>query len=257
MESSTLPIHNPAERLLIILQRCSPDETDESVQAVLARAMEVKNDTDSVQKGLIQLLQLIYHIEDQLQYFPSRKQSSYKELMKQIKDELISVFSRLEMSWSNSFLQPLNSPDWYALHWLPSCVEDFEEIYLSKEDLNRLREEIFGLIQMIEDSKITQEFKQFLLIKLNEVLEALNKFYIVGYNGLRKEILATLTEVGINEVEGEDKETKNNISQKLWKFLTKIVPEKAQKINPLISLPVNVYKLAEMITNNNTLPPGN
>jgi len=220
MESSTLPIHNPAERLLIILQRCSPDETNESVQAVLARAMEVKNDTDSVQKGLIQLVQLIYHIEDQLQYFPSRKQSSYKELMEQIKDELISVFSRLEMSWSNSFLQPLNSPDWYALHWLPSCVEDFEEIYLSKE-------------------------------------EALNKFYIVGYNGLRKEILATLTEVGINEVEGEDKETKNNISQKLWKFLTKIVPEKAQKINPLISLPVNVYKLAEMITNNNTLPPGN
>lgn len=56
---------------------------------------------------------------------------------------------------------------------------------------------------MIEDSKIPQEFKQFLLIKLNEVLEALNKFYIIGYNGLRQEILATLTEVGINEVEGE------------------------------------------------------
>ncbi|WP_242030056.1 hypothetical protein [Microcystis wesenbergii] len=107
---------------------------------------------------------------------------------------------------------------------------------------------------MIEDSKITQEFKQFLLIKLNEVLEALNKFYIVGYNGLRKEILATLTEVGINQVEGEDKETKNNISQKLWEFLTKIFPEKAQKINPLISLPVNVYKLGEMF---NVLPPGN
>lgn len=254
MESSTLPIHNPAERLLIILQRCSQDKTNESVQTVLSRAMEVKNDPDSVQKGLIQLLQLIYHIEDQLQYFPSRKQSSYKELMNQIKDELISVFSRLEMSWSNSFLEPLNSPDWLALHWLSSCVEDVEQIYLSKEDLNRLREEILGLIQMIEDSKITQKFKQFLLIKLNEVLEALNKFYIVGYNGLRKEILATLTEVGINQVEGEDKETKNNISQKLCEFLTKIVPEKAQKINPLISLPVNVYKLGEMF---NILPPGN
>ena len=58
MESSTLPIHNPAERLLIILQRCSQDETNESVQAVLARAMEVKNDTDSVQKGLIQLVKI-------------------------------------------------------------------------------------------------------------------------------------------------------------------------------------------------------
>ncbi|KAB0242842.1 hypothetical protein EZJ55_22110 [Microcystis aeruginosa EAWAG127a] len=254
MESSTLPIHNPAERLLIILQRCFPDETDESVQAVLARAMEVKNDSDSFYQGFGKLLELISHIEDQLQYFLSRKQSSYKELMKQIKDELMSVFSRLEMSWSNSFLQPLNSPDWYALYWLPSCVEDFEEICLSKEDLNRLREEILGLIQMIEDSKITQEFKQFLLIKLNEVLEALNKFYIVGYNGLRKEILATLTEVGINEVEGEDKETKNNISQKLWEFFTKIVPEKAQKINPPISLLVNSYKLAEMFK---ILPPGN
>ena len=254
MESSTLPIHNPAERLLIILQRCSQCKTTESVQTVLSRAMEVKNDHDSVQKGLIQLLQLIYHIEDQLQYFPSRKQSSYKKLMEQIKDELISVFSILEMSWSNSFLQPLNSPDWYALHWLPSCVEDFEEIYLSKEDLNRLREEILGLIQMIEDSKITQEFKQFLLIKLNEVLEALNKFYIVGYNGLRKEILATLAELGINEIEGEDKETKNNISQKLWEFFTKIVPEKAQKINPPISLLVNMDKLAEMFK---ILPPGN
>jgi uncharacterized membrane-anchored protein YjiN (DUF445 family) len=93
-----------------------------------------------------------------------------------------------------------------------------------------------------------------LLIKLNEVLEALNKFYIVGYNGLRKEILATLTEVGINEVEGEDKETKNNISQKLWEFFTKIVPEKAQKINQPISLLVNSYKLAEMFK---ILPPGN
>ncbi|AVQ73287.1 hypothetical protein MTo_01223 [Microcystis aeruginosa NIES-1211] len=253
MESSPLPIHNPAERLLIILQRCSQDETNESVQAVLARAMEVKNDTDSVQKGLIQLLQLIYHIEDQLQYFPSRKQSSYKKLMEKIKYKLISLLSRVHENWLG-FGEPLNSPDWEALYWLPSCVEDFEEICLSKEDLNRLREEILGLIQMIEDSKITQEFKQFLLIKLNEVLEALNKFYIVGYNGLRKEILATLTEVGINEVEGEDKETKNNISQKLWEFFTKIVPEKAQKINPPISLLVNSYKLAEMFK---ILPPGN
>ncbi|NCQ89594.1 MAG: hypothetical protein GPI94_02705 [Microcystis aeruginosa LG13-03] len=253
MESSTLPIHNPAERLLIILQRCSQDKTDETVQTVLSRAMEVKNDPDSVQKGLIQLPQLIYHIEDQLQYFPSRKQSSYKRLMEEIRDKLISLLRKLEWSWLSSE-EPQISPDWQALHWLPSCVEDFEQIYLSKEDLNRLREEILGLIQMIEDSKITQEFKQFLLIKLNEVLEALNKFYIVGYNGLRKEILATLTEVGINQVEGEDKETKNNISQKLWEFLTKIFPEKAQKINPLISLPVNVYKLGEMF---NVLPPGN
>lgn len=254
MESSTLPIHNPAERLLIILQRCSQDKTDETVQTVLSRAMEVKNDPDSVQKGLIQLLQLIYHIEDQLQYFSSNKQSSYKRLMKEISDELISVFSQLQIKWLSHSAYPLNSPDWHALHWLPSCVEDVEQIYLSKEDLNRLREEILGLIQMIEDSKITQEFKQFMLIKLNEVLEALNKFYIVGYNGLRKEILATLTEVGINEVEGEDKETKNNISQKLWEFFTKIVPEKAQKINPPISLLVNSYKLAEMFK---ILPPGN
>ncbi|MBE9073832.1 hypothetical protein [Microcystis sp. LEGE 08355] len=256
MESSTLPIHNPAERLLIILQRCSQDKTNESVQTVLSRAMEVKNDPDSFYQGFGKLLELISHIEDQLQYFSSNKQSSYKQLMKEIKYELISLLSKVHENWLG-LGEPLNSPDWEALYWLPSCVEDFEEICLSKEDLNRLREEILGLIQMIEDSKITQEFKQFLLIKLNEVLEALNKFYIVGYNGLRKEILATLTEVGINEVEGEDKETKNNISQKLWKFLTKIVPEKAQKINPLISLPVNVYKLAEMITNNNILPPGN
>ena len=96
-----------------------------------------------------------------------------------------------------------------------------------------------------------------MLIKLNEVLEALNKFYIVGYNGLRKEILATLAELRINEVEGEDRETKKNVWQKLHEFLTKIVPEKAQKINTSISLPVNVYKLVEMITNHNILPPGN
>ena len=256
MESSPLPIHNPAERLLIILQRCSQDETNESVQTVLSRAMEVKNDPDSFYQGFGKLLELISHIEDQLQYFPSRKQSSYKRLMEEIRDKLISLLRNLEWSWLISGEPPI-SPDWYALHWLPSCVEDFEEICLSKEDLNRLREEIFGLIQMIEDSKITQKFKQFLLIKLNEVLEALNKFYIVGYNGLRKEILATLAELGINEIEGEDKETKNNISQKLWEFLTKIVPEKAQKINPLISLPVNFYKLAEMIANHNILPPGN
>jgi len=51
--------------------------------------------------------------------------------------------------------------------------------------------------------------------------------------------------------------TKKNVWQKLHEFLTKIVPEKAQKINPLISLPVNVYNLAEMIANHNILPPGN
>jgi hypothetical protein len=102
MESSTLPIHNPAERLLIILQRCSQDKTDETVQTVLSRAMEVKNDPDSVQKGLIQLLQLIYHIEDQLQYFPSRKQSSYKRLMEEIRDKLISLLRKLEWSWLSS-----------------------------------------------------------------------------------------------------------------------------------------------------------
>lgn len=253
MESSPLPIHNPAERLLIILQRCSQDKTNESVQTVLSRAMEVKNDSDSFYQGFGKLLELISHIEDQLQYFTPGKQSSYKRLMEKIKYELIGLLSRVHNNWLG-YGEQLNSPDWHALHWLPSCVEDCEEICLSKEDLNRLREEILGLIQMIEDSKITQKFKQFLLIKLNEVLEALNKFYIVGYNGLRKEILATLTEVGINEVEGEDKETKNNISQKLWEFFTKIVPEKAQKINPPISLLVNMDKLAEMFK---ILPPGN
>jgi hypothetical protein len=80
MESSPLPIHNPAERLLIILQRCSQDETNESVQTVLSRAMEVKNDPDSFYQGFGKLLELISHIEDQLQYFSSNKQSSYKKL---------------------------------------------------------------------------------------------------------------------------------------------------------------------------------
>jgi len=98
MESSTLPIHNPAERLLIILQRCSPDETDESVQAVLSRAMEVKNDSDSFYQGFGKLLELISHIEDQLQYFSSRKQSSYKRLMEEIRYELISLLRDLERS---------------------------------------------------------------------------------------------------------------------------------------------------------------
>ncbi|GCA76791.1 hypothetical protein MiTe_03642 [Microcystis aeruginosa NIES-2520] len=62
MESSPLPIHNPAERLLIILQRCSQDETNESVQTVLSRAMEVKNDPDSFYQGFGKLLELISHI---------------------------------------------------------------------------------------------------------------------------------------------------------------------------------------------------
>ena len=57
-----------------------------------------------------------------------------------------------------------------------------------------------------------------------------------------------------NEVEGEDRETKKNVWQKLHEFLTKIVPEKAQKINPPISLLVNMDKLAEMFK---ILPPGN
>jgi hypothetical protein len=125
MESSPLPIHNPAERLLIILQRCSQCKTTESVQTVFSRAMEVKNDPDSFYQGFGKLLELISHIEDQLQYFPSRKQSSYKRLMEEIRDKLISLLRNLEWSWLSSGEPPI-SPDWYALHWLPSCVEDFE-----------------------------------------------------------------------------------------------------------------------------------
>jgi hypothetical protein len=153
MESSTLPIHNPAERLLIILQRCSQDKTNESVQTVLSRAMEVKNDSDSFYQGFGKLLELISHIEDQLQYFTPGKQSSYKRLMEKIKYELISLLSRVHDNWLG-FGEPLNSPDWEALYWLPSCVEDFEEICLSKEDLNRLGTCVGIISQLIGGRKL-------------------------------------------------------------------------------------------------------
>jgi hypothetical protein len=38
-------------------------------------------------------------------------------------------------------------------------------------------------------------------------------------------------------------------------FFTKSILEKAQKINPLISLPVNGHELLEILTNNKFLPP--
>lgn len=254
-----LPINNPAERLLAILKAFS--ERKETIykgplstQLNLTQIMGRDNDQESFHKAIFEILEIIYHIEDEIQNFPVNKQPVFRKILSVIKTDVIELIPLKDQAYL-AIKNPINQTDYYVLDTLSLLAEDYEEyqVCLTKEQLTNFRDELLDLIKSIENSAIEESLKKFLLIKLNEILNVVNKFYIYGIKGLKKELLATLPELVMSQGEDEYKILKNKIIQFIGNKLSKL-HDTFSKVNPVLSGVINTSKLIEFASK--LIPPG-
>ncbi|MEG3439774.1 hypothetical protein V0288_21785 [Pannus brasiliensis CCIBt3594] len=217
----------------------------------LTQIMEMDDNSESFYKATFEILEIISHIEDEIENFPPNKQPAFSKILSTIKEDFIKLIQYKNQQFS-SFSRPILLTDYHAINTLTLLAVDYEEykICLTKEDLTNFRDEILNWIKNIEESSIEENFKKILLIKLNEILNVVNKFYIYGVKGLKKELLATLPELAMSQ--GDDKYNilKNSIIKFLWNKLS----DTFSKVNPVLSGVVNTYKVTEFVSK--LLPPG-
>lgn len=267
-ENQSLPINNPAERLYVILSRASQAEHNRAIEQVLCEAMEIKNNEFIRKYG--ELFDLINHIEKQIQKkFPSLKQRGYIALLNDIRYYLERVI-RLVMGDQNknkwSSASPLNNPNWVTLQSFGACVHDFEEYKISINDtaLNTLIDEVETLMNSVKESDLNDDLKNFVITKLLDLKQTLEKYYYYGNEEVKKEIYSTLLEVGLiqNEI-AQDNQTEEN--KKLWRRIIESLSKWANIINAPLNtiviadkLPPIITQTSELISNTiKHLPPSN
>jgi len=190
-------------------------------------------------------------------YFPSRKHTACLVMLEDIKKFIFSVVKNNEERWIDLSYPTLGYRcDLPNLHLLDSYVYDFEEINLNKDSLNNLIDDIKSWIKEIEESQLDEDVKKFFIHKLMEIKGLLEKYYYYGSSRIKKEIYATMVEIGIyQENFPEDKKDKNRALVNT--FLEKIF-KLAGLLDPLISVVVNGSPMISQGINivKNLLPPG-
>lgn len=255
-----LPINNPAERLLAILKDLSErrnTNTRSSLQENLTQIIGMNNDSESFYQAIFEISQIIYHIENEIMNFPPAKKQSFTKILSIVKKDIFELIPIKDNKWNSSV--PCNNPIGYSnyqvLDWLPVLAADYEEYKcgLTEEELTNFRDELLNLIKSVEESSIEENFKKILLVKLKEILNAVNDFYIYGIKGLNKEMLSALfdlSQLGMSQGDDEYNILKNSIVNFLWNKLS----DTFSKVNPVISGVVNTYKFTEIVSK--LLPPG-
>lgn len=246
-ENQSLPINNPAERLYVILSRASEAEHNKTIQEVLCEAMKIENNQFIRKYG--ELFDLINHIEKQIQqFFSPRKQKSYIAMLDDIRLylERAIIYSCQDSNnnkWSKA--SPMNSSKWLTLQHFEACVEDFEkEISINKSELNNLIDEVKDLIDNVKESNLNDDLKNFVITKLLDLKQILEKYYYYGNEGVKKEILSTLVELEIRTREKQDDLTENDIDvlSKIKNNFLKVITILGV-VDTLVSSPTNIDQL--------------
>jgi hypothetical protein len=264
MDKQELPINNPAERLYVILTRMAESSPESSIEDVLCTSMELETNDENFIEGSGQLFVLLGIIEEQIQYFSHQKQPSYLSLIKDIRKNLFNMIRLYNLHNSNKDkylwqnVKDLRDPNWLTLQYLSGCVADFEErgISINKDSLNNLIDDIKSWMIEIEESQLDEDIKKFFIHKLMEIKHLLEKYYYYGSSQIKKEIYATMVEIGIyQENFPEGKKDKNRALVNT--FLEKIF-KLAGLLDPLISVVVNGSPMLSQGINivKNLLPPG-
>jgi len=260
MDKQELPINNPAERLYVILTRAANSPNGGSIAGTLCRSMELENNDENFIKGFSELLVLLEKTEEQIQkYCLNRKKSLYSKAIQEIRESILSSITMAygdQARWSN--VRNLNNPDWICLDSLSICIEDFEErkITFNQDYLIELINDVETWMKEIEESQLDEDVKKFFIHKLMEIKHLLEKYYYHGSSRIKREIYATMVEIGIyQENFPEDKKDKNRALVNT--FLEKIF-KLAGLLDPLISVVVNGSPMISQGINivKNLLPPG-
>lgn len=266
MDDQTLPFHNPAERLYVILTRMAGNHSRGTVRKAFCDAIEMDTNDENFIQGIDESFTLLKNMEEQVEkYFPPRKHKACLQMVKGIRQFISTVVQRNDEEWIN-LSSRLMFPD---LHILNSYVCDFEQISLNKDSLIELINNVENWIKEINESQLDEDIKQFFIHKLMEIKHFLEKYCYHGSSRIKREIYATMVEIGMyQENFTEDKKEENrNFFTAIYKKLSELSKELDLVNKPMTTivvadklsevLPPMLSQTAEIITNVvKHLPPG-
>jgi hypothetical protein len=265
MDKQELPINNPADRLYVILTRMKGNDSSKTVKEVFCNAIEMDANDENFIQGIAESFTLLKNMKEQVEkYFPSRKHTACLVMIEDIKKFIFSVVKNNEERWIELSYPTLGYRcDLPNLHLLDSYVYDFEEINLNKDSLNNLIDDIKSWIKEIEESQLDEDIRQFFIHKLIEIKHLLEKYYYHGSFQIKKEIYATMVEIGIcQENLPEDKKEENtNFFKASFEKLSQWAGVVNAPMNTVVIadklLPI-ISQTAELVGNTvkHLLPPG-
>jgi hypothetical protein len=162
MSASSLPNHNPVDRLRKILTDVAKADTTQSIPTVICYAMNLPDNNVNFVTGISHVIQLIENIESQIdKYLPTRKED-YSRALIEIKNaisNLVEIAYRDRHNWENS--GNLRKANWLPLTMLNLCSKDFADrkIFLEIDELDTLSNDIEELINYIINSSLDEHLK--------------------------------------------------------------------------------------------------
>jgi hypothetical protein len=245
MDKQELPIHSPAERLYVILIRAAESSPNSSVVDVLCTSMELEPNYENFIKGFCELLVLLEKTEEQIQqYCSNRKKLLYSRSIQEIKKsilDIIKIGNNNIVSWGT--ISYLSDPNWVFLESLSTCIEDFEEreIIFNQDRLIELINDVETWIKEIKESQLDEDVKKFFIHKFMEIKRLLENYYYYDSSGIKKEIYATMVEIGLYQEDlTEDKKEEN-------RSFFKDSFEKLSKWAGIVNAPMNTVVIADKL----------
>jgi len=213
--------NNPAGRLVSILRAAKAKGQDQNpARQVWADLLGVE------QNNLPQLLVQLGHLIE-LPELIRKEISRHEDIDQAI---FLKWLPKVQKSFSNinltaSFKNFMNPIDEAALDGLDFCSDLLSrrkpEKTLDQKELDSIYKDVSVLIDDILDSDTNQYLKQFMLEKLDDVIQAIRNYKIRGAKPIEKAVESTLgsivTHKGIYE---ETKKSKNG--SRFWKLLARV-----------------------------------
>ena len=238
MDDQTLPFHNPAERLYVILTRMAGNHYGGTVRKAFCDAIEMDSNDENFIQGIDELFTSLKNMEEQVEkYFPPRKHKACLQMVQGIREFISTVVQRNNEEWIN-LSSRLTFPD---LDILNSYVYDFEEISLNKDSLIELINDVENWIKEINESQLDEDIKQFFIHKLMEIKHLLEKYCYHGSSRIKTEIYATMVEIGLyqeNLTEDKKEESKSFFNASF---------EKLSQWAGVVNAPMNTVVIADKL----------
>lgn len=234
-------INNPAGRLLnILLEAKSIAAKDQklSVQAVWAILFNVeRNELSMILKKLSKVLELPDLIRMEVNSVKNIDPKISLKYFKRVEEILSSVTFNTNM---NSFLNQIGDKELYSLEVCDDLLSKSRpEINIEEDKFNQIINSAKNLLNEIKDANINQELKDFLSSKLEDIIEAMMDYKIVGIETIRETITSIIGDATLKqEIMKRDKKTKYQKS--FWEIVL--------RLSIIISLITNSTELGTYIT---------
>jgi len=230
--------NNPAGRLFKIIQDLKKIDPHKSATDAWASVLAIEvSDTSSLLKGIGATLQLGKEITEAI-----KKQEVNQELYISYIDQVLKVFQGMNLG--SGITDTTNKIREEHIVGLRFCDEllsrTVAEKIILEDDLKKIRSDILALIDEVLKSDIDEYLKQYLLDKLDLLLQAVGMYNISGVKPIENAINNAIGSVAING-RIKDNIKDSPLSKKVFNFVVGLYIT-IQGINNVAQLPESIDK---------------